>query len=102
MYEKLFNNLDNVKAIFEKMEAVPEWFEEVRNAINSMWTKLKDYYTKTKHLSAYVDANLLHPAKKLSLYKKKDSSFADSLGQAGIQEVEARERIDTIHNTQPA
>ena len=102
MYEKLFNNLDNVKAIFEKMEAVPEWFEEVRNAINSMWTKLKDYYTKTKHPSAYVDANILHPAKKLSLFKKKDSSFADIPGQAGIYEAQARERFETIYNTQAA
>ena len=101
MYEKLFNNLENVKAIFEMMETVPEWFEEVRNAINSMWAKLKDYYTKTKHPSAYVDANILHPAKKLSLFKKKDSSFADIPGQAGIYEAQARERFETIYNTRP-
>jgi hypothetical protein len=36
MYEKLYNNLENVKAIFNKMTTVPEWFQEVQNAIDEM------------------------------------------------------------------
>ena len=98
-YEKLFNNLENVKAIFERMEAIPEWFEEVQNAINSMWAKLNEHYTKTKNPSAYVDANILHPAKKMSLFKKKDSSFGDVPGQAEIYKSQARMRFETIYNT---
>jgi hypothetical protein len=98
MYEKLFNNLDNVKAIFENMEVVPEWFEEVRAAINEMWMKIKIHYTKTKNPPAYVDANILHPGKKLHLFKKKDSSFNEVSGQAEIYEKAARARFDKLYN----
>jgi len=82
MYEKLFNNLENVKAIFEKMSVVPEWFEEVRGAIDKMWEKIKIYYMRTKNPPAYVDANILHPGKKLHLFKKKGSSFTETPNQA--------------------
>src|SRR5436305_2348406 len=98
MYEKLFNNLENVKAIFEKMKVVPEWFEEVRAAIDTMWMKIKDHYTKTKNPSAYVDANILHPGKKLHLFKKKDSSFAEVPNHAQIYEKAARGRFDKLYN----
>ena len=98
MYEKLFNNLDNVKAIFENMSIVPEWFEEVRVAIDNMWTKVKVHYTKTKNPSAYVDANILHPGKKLHLFKKKNSSFTETPDQAEIYEKEARARFDKLYN----
>jgi len=98
MYEKLFNNLENVKAIFEKMEVVPEWFDEVRTAINTMWVKVKEHYSKTKNPSAYVDANILHPGRKLHLFKKKDSSFAEVPDQAKIYENEARARFDKLYN----
>jgi len=81
MYEKLFNNLENVKAIFEKMSVVPEWFEEVQGAINKMWEKIKIHYTKTTNPPTYVNANILHPGKKLHLFKKKGSSFMEILNQ---------------------
>jgi hypothetical protein len=98
MYEKLFNNLENVKAIFEKMEVVPEWFKEVRTAIDNMWAKIKEYYTKTKNPSVYVDANILHSGRKLHLFKKKDSSFAEVPDQAKIYEREARARFNALYN----
>ena len=98
MYEKLYNNLKNVKAIFNKMTTVPEWFDQVRNAIDQMWEKIKCHYSKTNKPSAYVDANILHPGKKLHLFKKKDSSFADIPGQAQIYEQEARARFDKYYN----
>jgi hypothetical protein len=98
MYEKLFNNLDNVKAIFENMPVVPEWFEEVRVAINNMWAKIKIHYTKTKNPPAYVDANILHPGKKLHLFKRKGSSFAETPGQVKIYEKAARTRFEKLYN----
>ena len=98
MYEKLYNNLDNVKAIFENMDVVPEWFEEVRAAIDTMWMKIKIHYTKTKNPPAYIDANILHPGKKLRLFKKKDSSFTEVPGQAEIYEKAARARFDKLYN----
>jgi hypothetical protein len=98
MYEKLFNNLENVKAIFENMSIIPAWFEEVRVAIDNMWTKIKSHYTKTKNPPAYVDANILHPGKKLHLFKKKDSSFTENPGQAGIYEKAACVRFDKLYN----
>jgi len=100
MYEKLYNNLENIKAIFNKMTTVPEWFQEVQNAIDEMWDKFKHHYSKTKKPPAYVDANILHPGKKLHLFKKKDSSFMDTPGQAQIYEQEARARFDKYYNHQ--
>jgi hypothetical protein len=97
MYEKLFNNLENVKAIFEKMSVVPEWFEEVQVAIDKMWEKIKIHYTKTKNPPAYVDANILHPGKKLYLFKK-GSSFTEILNQVESYEKAARARFDTLYN----
>jgi hAT family C-terminal dimerisation region len=60
--------------------------------------KIKDHYMKTKNPSAYVDANILHPAKKLHLFKKRDSSFAEVPDQAKIYEKGARARFNTIYN----
>src|SRR6266496_5427027 len=97
MYEKLYNNLENVKVIFNKMTTVPEWFHQVRNAIDQMWEKIKCHYSKTNKPSAYIDANILHPGKKLHLFKK-DSSFADIPGQAQIYEQEARARFDKYYD----
>ena len=81
MYEKLFNNVENVKAIVDKMSVVPEWFEEVRGVIDKMWEKIKIYYLRTKNPSTYVNVNILHPGKKLHLFKKKGSSFTEILNQ---------------------
>jgi len=98
MYEKLFNNLENVKAIFAKMSVVPEWFEEVRVAIDKMWEKIKIHYMKTKNPPAYVDANILHPAKKFHIFKKKDSSFTEMPNQVESYEKAARARFNTLYN----
>jgi len=98
MYEKLFNNLENVKAIFESMSVIPEWFEEVRVAIDNMWTKIKTHYTKTKNPPAYIDANILHPGKKLHLFKKKGSSFTETPGQVEAYVTAARARFDKSYN----
>ncbi len=99
IYKKLFNNFDNVKAIFENMSIIAEWFEEVRVAINNMWTKLKIHYTKTKNPLAYVDVNILHPGKKLHLFKKKDSSFMEIAGQIEIYKNGAHEGFDKLYNS---
>ena len=80
------------------MEVVPAWFEEVWAAIDKMWEKIKDHYTKMKNPPAYVDANILHPGKKLHLFKKKDSSFTELHDQAEIYEKAARGWFDKLYN----
>ena len=60
--------------------------------------KIKIHYIKTKNSSAYIDANILHPEKKLRLFKKKDSSFTEISGQAEIYEKAARTRFDKLYN----
>ena len=98
LYEKLCNNLENVKAIFENMSTVPEQFEEVRLAINNRWTKIKIHYIKTKNPPAYVDANILHPGKKLHLFKNKGSSFTERPNQVEIYEKSGPARFDKLYN----
>ena len=69
-YERLFNGLDDVKSALADMMPVPSWINEVGNAIEAMWAKLRKYYAATDKPFAYVDSVILHPAKKLSLFKK--------------------------------
>jgi len=100
-YERLFNQLDNVKAIFEKLDKVPEWFEEVKYGITEMWNLLKKYYTAAEAPTPYVDANVLHPAKKLSLFRKKDSAFAADAEESYRASAKARwltEYEQPLHN----
>ena len=97
MYEKLFNNLENIIDIFDDMRTVPDWFNEVKRAIHHMWEKLKLHYSRTATPYAYVDANILHPGKKLSLFRKKRSSFAPE--DAERYSNEARLRFLSTYNT---
>jgi hAT family C-terminal dimerisation region len=70
IYEELFNGLENIKAVFQEMKPVPHWISDVRSGIEAMWTKLSKYYNRTAQPFAYYDATILHPGKKLSLFKR--------------------------------
>ena len=63
IYEGLFNALNNVKGLFQKMALKPEWLVDVEVGIEQMWDKLRFYYSKAKPF-VYVNAILLHPTEK--------------------------------------
>lgn len=73
--------------------------EELREfALSEHVNKIKVHYTKTKNPSAYVDANILHPGKKLHRFKKKNSSFTEIPDQAEIYEKAACAWFDKLYN----
>ena len=94
-YTDLFNNLEDVLAVFQQMDPKPGWLGDVEVAISNMWKKLKKHYTRTSHSFAYADATILHPGKKLSPFRR--SGFKP--GDAAKYEREFRERFSS-YNTQ--
>jgi len=46
-YEEMFDKLDEVKKAINEMTIRPIWLREVQVAIEKMWEKLGDYYSKT-------------------------------------------------------
>lgn len=69
-YEEMFDKLDEVKKAINEMTIRPIWLREVQVAIEKMWEKLGDYYSKTGRPFAFIDATLLHPALKVSFMRK--------------------------------
>jgi hypothetical protein len=76
------------------MDPQPDWVPHVEAAITKMWAKLRKHYTKTDNPSAYVDATILHPAKKLHPFRK-DGFDA---GSAEKYKSEFQERFEKDYN----
>jgi hypothetical protein len=70
-YESLFNKIDAVKKTFNLPEYVnQEWAQELHIAVEALATKLRKYYTETKHPYVYPDSVTLEPRGKLILFKQ--------------------------------
>ena len=70
IYEKLFDNLNDVKKAFNDLNMIPDWLEEVQFAVEKIWIKFRKYYDKTAKSFAYIDAIILHLILKKKFMKK--------------------------------
>src|SRR5579859_4019065 len=69
VYEELFDSLDEAKDALNGMKEIPNWLREVQSAIEATWKKLRKYYDKSAKPYVYVDATILHPARKNRFFK---------------------------------
>ena len=96
MYENLFNSIENLQGAFLLMTVKPDWMSQIETAVDSMWTKLKDYYTTASDPFAYTESIILHPSLKLKWFKIHEWSEEDK----GKYSTRFRERFEQIYSSQ--
>lgn len=71
-YEHLFNCLDDCKLALGQMTRKPAWAPTIEAAVERMWNKLREYYSESEKPFVFIDSTILHPAKKLTFFKKQN------------------------------
>lgn len=71
VYETLFNELDRISTVLQDPNhSDHKWMAAVYPAVVEMKIKLKRYYAKTEHPSAYGNSIILNPKWKLTLFQQ--------------------------------
>jgi len=78
------------------MTVKPNWMSQIETVVDSMWTKLKDYYTTASDPFAYTESIILHPSLKLKWFKIHEWLEEDK----GKYSTRFRERFEQIYSSQ--
>jgi hypothetical protein len=88
-YDRMFNHIEDVKSALQsgKLASIDS-AQYVLKSIESMHEKLKGYYSQTGKHAIYVDAMILSPRTKLSIFEADSWSDEDS----GVYKMHSRQR----------